>query len=200
MSQPLGRVLIDRKQIAERTRDLGARITADLLEDLQQEGLGADASQRIVLMPVLTGAMVFAADLIRAMPLAMQVRAISVSSYPGKAMTSQGVTLRGDFPDDLGGTHVVLVDDIYDTGRTLSVLQQMARKQSPATLRTCVLLSKKVERLAEATVDYVGFEIPPEFVIGYGLDFDGMHRNLPDIRVMDPEADPVGPKIDPDAR
>jgi hypoxanthine phosphoribosyltransferase len=76
----------------------------------------------------------------------------------------------------------------------------MAREQSPATLRTCVLLSKNVERLAEASVDYVGFEIPPEFVIGYGLDFDGMHRNLPDIRVMDPEADPVGPKIDPDAR
>jgi hypoxanthine phosphoribosyltransferase len=200
MSQPLGRVLIDRERIAERTRDLGARITADLLEDLQEEGLGADASQRIVLMPVLTGAMVFAADLIRSMPLAMQVRAISVSSYPGKSTTSQGVTLRGDFPDDLGGTHVVLVDDIFDTGRTLSVLQRMAREQSPASLRTCVLLSKNVERLAKASVDYVGFEIPPEFVIGYGLDFDGMHRNLPDIRVMDPEADPVGPKIDPDAR
>jgi len=193
MSQPLGRVLIDRGRIAERTRDLGARLTADLLEDLQREGLGADASQRIVLMPVLTGAMVFAADLIRAMPLAMQVRAISVSSYPGKSTTSQGVTLRGDFPDDLGGTHVVLVDDIYDTGRTLAALQALARAQSPASLRTCVLLSKRVERLAEATVDYVGFEIPPEFVIGYGLDYDGMHRNLPDIRVLDPDAPAPAP-------
>lgn len=189
MSQPLGRVLIDRDRIAERTRELGARITADLLEDLQREGHGSESAQRVVLLPVLTGAMVFAADLVRAMPLAMQIRAISVSSYPGKATTSQGVTLRGDFPDDLSGTHVVLVDDIYDTGRTLAALQALVQEQAPASLRTCVLLSKQVERLAEATVDYAGFEIPPEFVIGYGLDYDGMHRNLPDVRVLDPERD-----------
>ncbi len=185
MSKPVGRVLIGRNEIAERTRDLGARLTADLLEDLQREGHGSESAQRIVLLPVLTGAMVFAADLVRSMPIAMQIRAISVSSYPGKATTSQGVTLRGDFPDDLAGTHVVLVDDIYDTGRTLAALQALVMKQAPASLRTCVLLSKQVERLAEATVEHVGFEIPAEFVIGYGLDFDGMHRNLPDIRVLD---------------
>lgn len=137
-------------------------------------------------MPVLTGAMVFAADLIRAMPLGMRVRAVSVSSYPGKSTTSQGVSLRGEFPTDLEGSHVVLVDDIYDTGRTLSVLQGMVAEQSPASLRTCVLLSKQVERQADAVVDYVGFEIPPVFVIGYGLDHDDMHRNLPDVRVLDP--------------
>ena len=185
MSKPLGRVLIDRDRIASRVRDLGARLTADLLEDLQREGHGSDASQRVVLIPVLTGAMVFAADLIRAMPISMQVRAVSVSSYPGKATTSQGVTLRGHFPNDLTGTHVVLVDDIHDTGRTLAALQDLAQEQAPASVRTCVLLSKQVPRLAEARVDYLGFEIPPEFVIGYGLDFDGMHRNLPDIRVLD---------------
>ena len=187
MGQPLGRVLIDSDRIAERVRDLGARMTADLLEDLQAEGHGARSAARVVLMPVLTGAMVFAADLIRSMPLGMQVRSIAVSSYPGKSTTSQGVTLRGAFPEDLSGTHVVLVDDIYDTGRTLSVLQRMVLEQAPASLRTCVLLSKQVERQAEATVEYVGFEIPPEFVIGYGLDHDDMHRNLPDIRVLDPE-------------
>ena len=85
---------------------------------------------------------------------------------------------------------MVLVDDIYDTGRTLAALQALVAEQEPASVRTCVLLSKQVERLAEATVDYSGFEIPPEFVIGYGLDFDGMHRNLPDVRVLDPGADP----------
>jgi len=187
MSRPVGRVLIDRGQIADRTRELGARLTADLLDELHREGSSAESAHRVVLLPVLTGAMLFAADLVRAMPIAMRIRAITVSSYPGAATTSQGVTLKGDFPDDLTGAHVVLVDDIYDTGRTLSVLQSMAADQGPASMRTCVLLSKQVDRLAEATVDYVGFEIPPEFVVGFGLDHDGMHRNLPDIRVLDLE-------------
>ncbi|MFG0275247.1 MAG: phosphoribosyltransferase [Phycisphaerales bacterium] len=186
MHQPPGRVLIERERIAMRVAELGAQLAGDLQRDLEAEGDGLATPNRVVLVPVLTGAVIFLADLVRQMPLNMSMRMISVSSYPGATTESKGARLQDALPPDLAGKHVVIVDDILDTGQTLNLLQRMIAEQKPASLRTCVLLRKDCTRLAPADAEYIGFDIPPEFVIGYGLDYDGQHRNLPDICVLDP--------------
>lgn len=183
------RVLIPEAEIATRVRELGDEIARDLKRELSAENSPLDAPGRIVLIPVLTGAVIFVADLVRRMPLVMSMQMVSVSSYPGASTESKGAALRGALPGDLENKHVLIVDDIYDTGQTLSLLQSLIAEQSPASLRTCVLLNKQRERIKPATIDYAGFEIPPEFVVGYGLDYDGFYRNLPEIKVMqDPKA------------
>ena len=189
MHRPPGRVLIARERIAQRVGELGAELAADLARDLDAEGADLATPDRVVMVPVLTGAVIFLADLVRQMPLNMSMRLISVSSYPGASTESKGARLRGALPNDLAGKHVIIVDDILDTGQTLSLLQRLIAEQKPASLRTCVLLRKDCQRLADADAEYVGFDIPPEFVIGYGLDHDGQHRNLPDICVLDAHAE-----------
>lgn len=178
------KVLIERSRIAARVRELGRQIADDLRVELAREGVGLDEPGRVVLVPVLTGAIVFVADLIREMPMHMSMGVVSVSSYPGKATTSVGAAIRGALPDNIRGAHVIIVDDIYDSGQTLSLVQSEIRLHRPASLRTCVLLRKDAPRIAEADVEYVGFDIPNVFIVGYGLDHDGHYRNLPDIREL----------------
>lgn len=177
MRMEVERVLIDRARIAQRVRDLGVRIGTDL---------AATTPAPVVLVPILTGSFVFVADLIRHVPLKMSIRPITVSSYPGRATQSQGVEVRGEVPTDLAGKHVVLVDDILDSGRTLGLIRRMIAAQNPASLRTAVLLRKRkpAGRAEEVAVDYAAFDIEDHFVVGYGLDFDGYFRNLPDICVL----------------
>lgn len=139
-------------------------------------------------MPILTGAMVFAADLIREMPMRLSMRLVTVSSYPGATTVSKGAALRGAIPADLGGRHVVVIDDILDSGHTLALVRELVLEQNPASLRLCVLLDKKVARSVEIRPNYVGFEIPDAFVVGYGLDYDGYYRNLPEIAVLEGSA------------
>ncbi len=182
-----GKTLIDRDRIASRIEELGAEIAHDLVVDLQNEGHGADASDRVVLLPGLTGAIVFTADLVRHMPLNMSMRMVTVSSYPGATKMSKGAKLRSELPTDLGGRHIVVIDDILDTGQTLGLLKELIEEQNPAPSRICFLLDKQgVERKHEVTADYVGFEIPDAFVVGCGLDYDGLYRNLPDIVALEP--------------
>jgi hypoxanthine phosphoribosyltransferase len=189
MAHGIVRVMIDRERIAARVREMGRRLAADLEADLRAEGSSAaDHPDRIVLMPILTGAIVFVADLIREMPMRLSMRVVTVSSYPGTATKSRGAMLRGAIPSDLGGRHVVVVDDILDSGHTLSLIRELVLEQNPASLRICVLLDKKVPRSVELHPNYTGFEIPDEFVVGYGLDYDGYYRNLPDIAVLRPDA------------
>ncbi|MEO1007841.1 MAG: hypoxanthine phosphoribosyltransferase [Planctomycetota bacterium] len=186
MHRDLDRILIDRDRIAGRVGELGDRIARDI------EAASARAD-RLVVVPIMTGAMVFTADLIRRLPLRLSIELVEASSYPGRSTSSAGVTLRGEGPEDLSGAFVLVVDDIYDSGRTLARVGELLRARGPAELRTCVLLSKRVERAVEATPDYVGFDIPDEFVVGCGLDFDGYYRNLPDIATLKPEVvDGVG--------
>lgn len=173
MTHRIGRVLIDRERIAGRVGDIGRELTAALSKDA-----GAD---EIVFIPILTGAMVFAADLIRHIPLTLNIRVLTVSSYPGESLRSKGATLRGALPTDLAGKHVVVVDDILDSGQTLALVHRLISEQAPASLRMAVLLRKDVPREAHVDVAHVGFDIPDEFVVGYGLDFGGRHRNLPDV-------------------
>jgi len=181
----LGPALITREEIAERVERLGQELARDLLAELEREGLTREATDRIVLIPVMAGAMIFTADLTRHMPLTLSMRLVSVSSYPGESTTSKGAKMQGALPTDLGGRHVVVVDDILDTGQTLGLLQRLIRAQGPASLRTCVLLRKECERMEHADAEYVGFDIPDAFVVGYGLDFDGHYRNLPEIRTLE---------------
>jgi len=184
MEHDIDRVLIPRDRIAARVRELGQ----DIADDLRTE-IGRDIGHgQVVLIPVLTGAIVFVADLIRELPVQLELGLVAVSSYPGRSMESKGASLRSELPPDLEGKHVLIVDDILDSGSTLSLLHRLVRERFPASVRTCVLLSKQVPRAAQVRVDYVGFEIPNEFVIGYGLDYGGHYRNLPDIAVLKPDA------------
>ncbi len=178
------RILIDRTAIATRVAEMGTQIASDLELDT-----GAD---RLVVVPVMTGALVFAADLVRVMPMRLRLELIQASSYPGRTTTSQGVSLGAGPTEELAGAHVLILDDIFDSGRTLAAVRGLVEAINPASVRTAVLLRKRVERAVDMEPDYVGFDVPDEFVVGYGLDYDGWYRNLPDIAVL-----PTKPGIDP---
>lgn len=185
-------ILIDREKIAGRVRALGRELAADLEAELRRDNAGRDAAEdagRVVFVPILTGALIFTADLVRELPLKLSLRVVAVSSYPGTSVESKGAKLAGELPRDLAGKHVVVVDDILDSGQTLGLVEDLIRMQKPASVRVCVLL-RKPESVRKRAVEarYVGFDIPNEFVVGYGLDFDGFYRNLPDICVLKDEA------------
>jgi hypoxanthine phosphoribosyltransferase len=173
MQADIDRVLVTRAQIATRIEELARQITAD--------HTNARGETEITLVPILTGAIVLAADLMRHMPVRMKIGLMTVSSYPGKSLQTQGSTLLGSQLGDIRGRHILLLDDILDSGGTLRLVVPMLRELNPASVKTCVLLRKDREIARNTHVDYVGFEIPDEFVVGYGLDFGDYYRNLPDI-------------------
>lgn len=150
----------------------------------QARGGAPEGQEDLVIVPVMTGAFIFAADLVRLIRARVRIIPVAVSSYPGTATTSQGVRPVGDLPSGLAGRRVLLVDDVYDTGRTLSYLRGEIASQRPAWLATAVLLRKAVPRAVETPCEFVGFDIADEFVVGYGLDYDGCYRNVPDVRVL----------------
>lgn len=186
----LGRTLIDRERIRQRVRELGRALSNDLAAALRDEGHdpqdGEGDIDRVTMLPVMTGAVVFVADLIREMPLKLSMSVVTVSSYPGQATRSKGAALRGSLPDNLAGRHVVIVDDILDSGGTLELLRAAITEQGAASVRACVLLNKLgVPKKPGVLAEHIGFDIPDEFVVGYGLDFDGFYRNLPDIKILE---------------
>lgn len=182
MHADLDRTLVTRDQIAARVAEIGRDLARDLGEDLKASG--GDEGQ-VVIIPVLTGALVFTADLIRQLPMKLALRLVAVSSYPGKSMESKGVKIAGELPHDLAGKHVVIVDDILDSGQTLAVIRELIERQHPASVRCCVLLKKpESARKRHVEVEHVGFEIPDAFVVGYGLDYDGYYRNHPEIATL----------------
>jgi len=196
------RILIDRQRIAQRIREMGAEIRRDyeaLLRDDALEDAGTvpfpasgprlERVGDIVLVPVLTGSIIFVADLMRELPNKVRISVMGARSYPGKATVSAGnVTLTGDFvgglPDDLSGRHVLIVDDILDSGRTIRAIRAEIARRHPRSVRACVLLRKTVPAALQTPCEYVGFDIPDEFVVGYGLDYDDYYRNLPDIGTL----------------
>ena len=138
----------------------------------------------ISIVPILTGAMIFTADLIRHVPIAMKIGLMTVSSYPGRSIRTQGSSVLGQQLGDVKGRHVLLIDDILDSGGTLKLVVPLVKELGAETVKTCVLLRKDRPAARETPVDYVGFEIPDEFVVGYGLDYNDYYRNLPDIVVL----------------
>ncbi len=168
----LGDVLISREKIAERVSDLAGQIAKDL------------NGQGVLVVGILTGASIFLTDLVRQMPENMDVRMdfMSVSSYMQSTTSSGVVRILHDLKTNIENKNVIVVEDIIDTGLTLKYLLELLKSREPASLRTCVLLDKSARRQTEVKVDYCGFEIPDEFVVGYGLDYAGKWRHLKDIR------------------
>src|SRR5881296_905671 len=171
----IAEVLIDEQAIAAKVRALGAAISDDYR--------GRD----LVLVSILKGALPFLADLMRQMPIPLALDFLEVSSY-GEATESSGVVrILKDLAQPIEGRDVVVVEDILDTGHTLSYVLEHLRGQRPASLRLCVLLDKPARRVIPVEIDYRGFEIPDKFVVGYGLDYAERYRNLPFVGVLKPE-------------
>jgi hypoxanthine phosphoribosyltransferase len=171
MARP-GRVLISEAELKARIAELGQ----DLARDYARESP--------ILVGVLQGAFLFMADLVRAAPIDLTTDFIGVSSYGG-SRSSGHVRILSDLSMSIEGRDVVIVEDIVDTGLTLTYLKRMLDARHPRSLRVCVLVDKIERRKVDVGVDYVGFTIPNVFVVGYGFDHDGLYRNLPYVAVLD---------------
>ena len=167
-------ILLDTATIADRVAELGAQLTTDL------------GDRDPVLVSVLKGSLVFLADLMRAMEMPVSIDLMEVSSYGSGTETSGQVRILKDLSGPIDGRHVIVVEDIIDTGLTLNYLLKYLADKGPASVRIVCLLDKPARRLAEIPIDYRGFTIPDRFVIGYGLDYDERYRNLPYIGVLKP--------------
>jgi hypoxanthine phosphoribosyltransferase len=168
-------LLFSREQIEQRTRELAAQISADY------HGL------HLVIVGVLKGCFVFLADIIRSLDLDITIDFVQAASY-GAGRESSGVsTLEKDLGTDIRGRDILIVEDIVDTGETLSHLIGFLQQRSPASLRVCALLNKQSRRRVPVTVDYCGFEVDDVFVVGFGLDFDERYHSLPGIYALPPE-------------
>jgi hypoxanthine phosphoribosyltransferase len=171
MPQP-GRVIINEAELQARIAELGADLARDL------------GSERPILVGVLQGAFLFMADLIRATRIELTTDFIGVASYAGGKSSGQ-VRIVSDLSMSIEGRAVVIVEDIIDTGLTLTYLKRTLEARHPRSLRVCVLVDKVERRKVEVPVDYVGFTIPNVFVIGYGFDYEGLYRNLPYVAALE---------------
>src|SRR5215210_9406945 len=167
-------VLISGERIEEKVCEMGTRITQDY------------AGERLLLIGVLRGAVVVMGDLMRHIDLPCEIDFMDISSYGTGTSSSGVVRILKDLEEDITGRYVLIVEDIIDTGLTLSYLRRSLLARKPASLEICALLSKPSRRRAELDVKYLGFEVPDEFVVGYGLDYAGSYRNLPDICILKP--------------
>jgi hypoxanthine phosphoribosyltransferase len=166
-------ILLSEAQIQKRVAEMALEIRRDFPGDLH-------------VIAVLKGAFIFLSDLIRHMPGHVSTDFMAVSSYAAGTTTSGEVRMLKDLDTALDGRNVVIVEDIVDTGLTLTYLQQILRRRHPKSLRTACLLSKPTRRKVDVTVEYVGFTIADRFVVGYGLDYAEQYRNLPHIAVLEP--------------
>ena len=168
-------VLISSSEIQETVRQMGDSVTEDY------------RGKRPLLVGILRGAVVVLGDLMRNIDLPCEIDFMDISSYGTGTSSSGVVRILKDLEEDITGRHVLIVEDIIDTGLTLSYLRRSLLARKPASLEICALLSKPSRRRVELDVKYLGFEVPDEFVVGYGLDFAGAYRNLPDICVLKEE-------------
>ncbi|MBR2934630.1 MAG: hypoxanthine phosphoribosyltransferase [Oscillospiraceae bacterium] len=175
MEHDIQEILFSEEQLAQRVNELAEQINRDY------------ADKEILLVSVLRGSFVFMADLARKITRPCRIDFMSVSSY-GKGSTSSGqVQITKDLSEDISGLHVIVVEDILDSGNTLSYLLRLLEQRHPASIRLCTLLDKPDRRKVEVAVHYSGFTIPDAFVVGYGLDYAERYRNLPYIGILKPE-------------
>jgi hypoxanthine phosphoribosyltransferase len=170
----VGKVLIDEDRLQERIRELGRELSQDY------------AGRELLLVGVLKGAVFFMADLMRGLSIPCEIDFMAISSYGDSTDSSGIVRILKDLDINIEGRDVLVVEDIIDSGLTLSYLMRNLEAREPASLEICALLTKPDRREIEVPVRYVGFEIPNRFVIGYGLDFAERYRNLPYVGVLDP--------------
>ena len=172
----IGEILLSAERIQAKVAELGARIAADY------------SGRPVTLVSVLKGSLPFMADLMRAIDLPLRIDLMEVSSYGGNATESSGlVRILKDLSASIEDEDVLIVEDIIDTGLTLNYLIRYLRGKNPRSLHICTLLDKPARRLVEIPVDYIGFEIPDQFVVGYGLDYGERYRNLRYVGVLKPE-------------
>jgi len=172
----IGEILLTEDQIQTRVAELGAQVSADY------------AGRQLTLVSVLKGSLLFIADLMRSIEVPLRIDLMEVSSYGGATTESSGlVRILKDLSTSIEGEDVLICEDIIDTGLTLNYLIRYLRGKRPASLRICTLLDKPARRLVEIDVDYVGFTIPDQFVVGYGLDYGELYRNLRFVGVLRPE-------------
>jgi len=172
MQADLKRVLFDEPTILRRLDEIATQISEDYRD------------RELTVIAILNGSLMFMADLLRRIPLPLKLDCLSVASYHGKAQTSGEVIFKEIALPDVMDRHVLLLDDILDSGGTLSAICEKLQTAKPRSIRICVLLQKKKARQQPVAADYVGFEIEDEFVVGYGLDFMERYRNLPCIGVL----------------
>jgi len=177
MERMFGRPIITQEQMRSRIRELGRQISADY------------AGKDLVLVGVLKGAYAFFADLARAIRIPMRVDFIVVTSYGSRAKTSGKVKLVTELTEQIKNKDVLLVEDIVDSGLTIQYLMNTLAKQKPRSINVCTLLSKPERRVVDVHVQYTGFKIPDQYVIGYGLDYQQKYRNLPYLAVLDQSSD-----------
>ena len=176
LEKDIAKVLITREQLTARISELGQTISRDY------------AGKDLMLVCVLKGGVVFLSDLVRAIRVPHAFDFMAISSYGGTRTESSGVVrILMDLNASIEGRNVLIVEDIIDTGRTLSYITENLRTRNPASLKICTLLNKPSRREVKVTVDFVGFDIPNEFVVGYGLDYNELYRNLPFVGVLKPE-------------
>ncbi len=174
MKDDIERVLISEQKLQDRVAQMGAQISADY------------AGKSPLLVSVLRGSYIFMADLTRHIDLFSQVDFMAVSSYGSGTVSSGQVNIMKDLSSSIEGKDVIIVEDILDSGNTLHYLIQVLKARHPASIRLATLLDKPSRRTKPITADYIGFEVPDEFVVGYGLDYQELYRNLPYIGILKP--------------
>lgn len=172
MLEDIESILIDEDKLAKRIKEIGQEISEDF------------AGEEIMLVGILKGASVFMSDLIRQISLPVYIDYMVVSSYGNSAETSGVVRIIKDLEDNIDEKNIIIVEDIIDTGLTLSYLKQNLLSRNPKTLKICTLLDKPARREKEIDIDYRGFEVPDEFIIGYGIDYAEKYRNLPFVGLL----------------
>lgn len=175
MHNDIERVLLTEEQIHGRIQELG------------QELAGEYEGKRPIFVGILKGVVLFFSDMVRAIPIDCQFDFMCVSSYKGTQSTGT-INVKMDLSADIAGRHVVILEDIIDSGLTLKHTVEYLKTKGPASVKICTLLDKPDRRMADIQADYVGFTIPNEFVVGYGLDYDEAYRNLPYVGVLKPKA------------
>ncbi len=175
MINDVERVLLSAEDLSSRIAEIGAKITEDY------------AGKEILMIGVLRGAVIFMADLARTIKVPVAIDFMAVSSY-GAAMNSSGVVrIMKDLDENIEGKHILVVEDIIDSGLTLNYLLDNLKSRKPASIKLCTLLNKPERRKVKVTIDYNGFDVPDYFVVGYGLDYAEKYRNLPFIGILKPE-------------
>jgi hypoxanthine phosphoribosyltransferase len=184
----VARVLLTEHQIRAKIDELAEQLSRDFRERCQ------DGDDALVLVGVLKGSVMFLADLARALSIPAQLEFLTVSSYGSAAVSSGEVRLVKDLDADLSRRHVLIVEDVIDSGLTLAWLLEHLELRKPASLEVCALLRKESTQKSDVPARYVGFDIPNEFVVGYGIDFAERYRNLPFIATLEPAAEPCTPR------
>lgn len=173
--ETVGKIMITQEQISQRAREIGEQITRDY------------AGKDIVLVGILRGAVLWMGDIMKNVDLDMEIDFMAVSSYGSSTKSSGVVKIIKDLDSDIEGKHVIIVEDIVDSGITLNYLKHYLENRETESVRICTLLDKPAGRKADIQVDYIGFEVEDRFIVGYGLDFDQRYRNLPYISFLKDE-------------